>query len=138
MENHSSRSGAGHVGGHLEPCDSLAHASSQNGNRIPRHELSGVLGHGRDPRQEGALEVTSLQPTLTPGGAAAASKTSERQLLGWGSREALTAVGGKRHGGINGNSGDRGGPNSGGGTPKDSVPNGNEKVRERSVENGSE
>lgn len=39
MGKHTPCSRAGQVGGHLELCDSLAHPSSWNGNRIPRHEL---------------------------------------------------------------------------------------------------
>ena len=124
MGKHNPCSRAGQVGGHLELCDSLARPSSWNGNRIPRHELPGVLGHDRDLGQEGALGVTSLQPTLTPGGAPAASETSERQLPGSGSGEALAAVGGKRHGGINGTSGDRGGQIQEAEPPKTQFPTG--------------
>lgn len=67
----------------------------------------------------------SLQPILTPGGAPAASETSEMQLPGSGSGEA--AVGGKRHGGINGTSGDRGGQIQEAEPPKTQFPIGMER-----------
>lgn len=63
MGNRSLCSRAGQVGGHLELCDGLARPSSRNGNRIPRHELPGVLGHDRDLGREGALGVTLCSPS---------------------------------------------------------------------------